>query len=59
VEGEVALLNRELASYESIKYFHIVPGDLSVEGGELTPSLKVRRKVVAERYRREIEGMYA
>jgi long-chain acyl-CoA synthetase len=59
IEGEVAQVNRELASYESIKYFRILPRDLAVETGELTPSLKVKRKVVAERYCREIEEMYA
>src|SRR5262245_21829278 len=59
IEGEVAQVNRELASYESVKYFRILPRDLSVETGELTPSLKVKRKVMAERYRREIEEMYA
>jgi long-chain acyl-CoA synthetase len=51
-------VNRGLASFESIKYFRILPRDLSIETGELTPSLKVKRKVVAERYRDEIEGMY-
>jgi long-chain acyl-CoA synthetase len=59
MEAEVATVNGELASYESIKYFRILPRDLSTETGELTPSLKVKRKVVAERYRREIEDMYA
>jgi long-chain acyl-CoA synthetase len=59
VESEVAQVNRELASYESVKYFRILPRDLSTETGELTPSLKVKRKVMAERYRREIEEMYA
>jgi long-chain acyl-CoA synthetase len=59
IEGEVAQVNRELASFESVKYVRILPRELSVEGGELTPSLKVKRKVVAERYRREIEEMYA
>src|SRR5205085_4495221 len=58
VEGAVAVVNRDLASYESIKYFTILPHDLTVETGELTPSLKVKRKVVTERYRREIEEMY-
>ena len=58
IEGEVARVNRELASYESIKYFRILPQDLSIETGELTPSLKVKRKVVAERYRQVIEEMY-
>jgi len=59
IEGEVGLANRELASYESVKYFRILPRDLSTETGELTASLKVKRKVMAERYRREIEEMYA
>ena len=59
IEGEVAAANRELASYESIKYFRILPRDLSTETGELTPSLKVRRKVMAECYRAQIEEMYA
>jgi long-chain acyl-CoA synthetase len=59
IEGEVAQANRELASFESVKYFRILPRDLSVEAGELTPSLKVKRKVIGERYRREIEEMYA
>jgi long-chain acyl-CoA synthetase len=59
IEREVAEANRELASFESVKYFRILPRELTVEGGELTPSLKVKRKVVAERYRREIEEMYA
>ncbi len=59
IEAEVAAANKELASYESIKYFRILPGDLSTETGELTPSLKVKRKVMAERYRQQIEEMYA
>jgi long-chain acyl-CoA synthetase len=59
IEGEVAAVNRHLASYESVKYFRILPLDLTVESGELTPSLKVKRKVVAERYRRQIDEMYA
>ena len=51
-------MNRHLASFESIKYFRILPHDFTPEGGELTPSLKVKRKVVAERYRDTIEDMY-
>jgi len=59
IEGELAQVNRELASYESVKYFRILPRELTTESGELTPSLKVNRGVMAERYRREIEEMYA
>jgi len=58
IESEVAAANRHLASYESVKYFRIVPHDFTVESGELTPSLKVKRKVIAERYRDLIEEMY-
>jgi long-chain acyl-CoA synthetase len=58
IEGEVAAVNRQLASWESIKYVRILPQDFSVETGELTPSLKVKRKVISERYRTEIDAMY-
>jgi len=55
---EVAAVNRDLASFESIKYFRILPRDFTVETGELTPSLKVKRKLVTERYRDVIDSMY-
>ncbi|MGH7818662.1 MAG: AMP-dependent synthetase/ligase [Candidatus Binatia bacterium] len=58
IEGEVAEVNRHLASYESVKYFRIVPHDFSQETGELTPSLKVKRKVVSQKYADLIEEMY-
>jgi len=58
IDAEVAEVNRRLASYESLKYHRILPRDFSVETGELTPSLKVKRKVIAERYRDLIEDMY-
>jgi long-chain acyl-CoA synthetase len=41
------------------KKFLILPRDFSVEGGELTPTLKVRRRVVEERHRGAIEGLFA
>ncbi len=59
VRAAVSRLNEKLASYETIKRFTILPRDLSEEAGELTPSLKVKRKVVSERYRGEIASMYA
>lgn len=54
----VAEANAHLASYESIKKFKILPKDFTVESGELTPSLKVKRKVVDTRYKNEIEDLY-
>ncbi len=58
VESDVQKVNKHLASYESIKYFRILDRDFSQETGELTPSLKVKRKVVTERYRDLIDQMY-
>ncbi|HEY2386868.1 MAG TPA: long-chain fatty acid--CoA ligase [Candidatus Binatia bacterium] len=59
IDGEVQTVNKHLASYESIKYFRILDRDFSQETGELTPSLKVKRKVVTERFRNLIDEMYS
>lgn len=59
LEEHVSKVNKTLASYESIKYFRVTPGPMTVDGGELTASLKVKRKVVAEKYAPLIEAMYA
>ena len=50
--------NKRLAPYETIKRFAIVEGDFSVENGALTPTLKVRRSIVANRYRDILDGFY-
>jgi long-chain acyl-CoA synthetase len=51
-------LNRTLASYEAIKKFAILPRDLTQEAGELTPSLKVKRKVIIEKYAAVLGALY-
>ena len=58
IESEVAAVNAQLASWESVKYVRVLPSDFSTETGELTPSLKVKRKVIATRYADVIESMY-
>jgi long-chain acyl-CoA synthetase len=58
VASEVEAVNRRLASYESVKYHRIVAHDFSQETGELTPSLKVKRKYVNQKYGGLIEEMY-
>jgi long-chain acyl-CoA synthetase len=58
IRAEVEVVNQRLASYESIKYFRIVARDFSQESGELTPSLKVKRKLVNEKFAELIEEMY-
>jgi long-chain acyl-CoA synthetase len=45
-------------SYAKIKKFSILPVDFSLEGGELTPTLKVKRKVVTEKYKKDLEALY-
>jgi long-chain acyl-CoA synthetase len=51
--------NSALASYEQVKKFALLPAEFSVATGELTPTLKVKRRVVAERWKDVIEGIYA
>ena len=58
MHGWIDDVNKQLASYESIKKFAILDHDFSVESGEMTPSLKVKRKVVNERYKAIFDGMY-
>ncbi len=59
VQAGVDEANAELARYETIKRFVILPEDFSVEGGELTPTQKVKRKVVREKYAAQITQLYA
>ena len=54
----VDALNRELSQFERIKKIALLPAEFSVASGELTPTLKVKRKVVEERYRDRIEELY-
>jgi len=58
IRKAVANVNAKLASYETIKHFAILPNDFTVESGELTPSLKVKRRVADERYKEIIDGLY-
>ncbi len=59
LEQHIEEVNRNFARVEQIKRFHILPHDLSQEGGELTPTLKIKRPVVATKYEKEIEDLYA
>jgi long-chain acyl-CoA synthetase len=52
-------VNETLASYEQIKRFEILAHEFSVEAGEMTPTLKMKRSVVEKRYQDVIDGMYA
>lgn len=58
VERRLRERTKDFAPYEQIKYFHLLPKELSQEAGELTPTLKIKRRVVMERYHAVIEGLY-
>ncbi len=59
IEGHVAKINEKFARVEQVKKVAILPRDLSQENGELTPTLKVKRAVVASKHEDEIEQLYA
>jgi long-chain acyl-CoA synthetase len=59
IEKELNTLQKDFARYEQVKKFAILPQYLSEENGELTPSLKIKRKVVAKHFADIIEGFYA
>ena len=59
LQARVDEINQQLASFEQIKRFAVLPNPLTVEAAELTPTLKIRRAVVEARYAEEIEALYA
>jgi long-chain acyl-CoA synthetase len=59
LEKDVDALNATLAPYETIKKFTVLAHDFTEAAGEMTPSLKIKRKVVIDKYRAVIDAMYA
>jgi long-chain acyl-CoA synthetase len=58
-EGIVEELNRNLAQYEKLKKVLLIPSELSIAEGTLTPSMKLRRRHLEARYKKEIDALYA
>ena len=58
IQREIDRMNRDLAPFERVKRFALLDRELSQEAGELTPTLKVRRRIVAERFAEEIGRLY-
>jgi long-chain acyl-CoA synthetase len=58
VQKEVDRANEQLPRFMQVKYFRILPEPFTIEGGELTPTMKLKRDVVAARYRDVIDSMY-
>ena len=59
LEEAVQELNQRFSNPEQIKKLTILPRDLNIDEGELTPTLKIRRKQIRENWTNEIEAMYA
>ncbi len=59
IERQIAELTENLSNYEKVKRIALLENELTVEGGELTPTLKVKRRVVDDKYHDIIENIYA
>ncbi len=59
VEKQVEAVNASLARYETIKKIALLPKELTVDSGELTPTLKLKRRVILERHKDAIDALYA
>ena len=58
-EGIVEDLNRNLAQFEKLKKVLVIPEELSIADGTLTPSMKLRRRNLTDRYKKEIDALYS
>ncbi|MCP4680622.1 MAG: long-chain fatty acid--CoA ligase [Deltaproteobacteria bacterium] len=58
LDDRVSRVNAGLSRYESIKYFAVLSREFSEEGGELTPTLKLKRRVIEEKYKEQIGSLY-
>jgi long-chain acyl-CoA synthetase len=58
IEGNIAQIQKDLANFERVRKFTLLDRQFTIEDGELTPTQKVRRKAIEERYKQIIESMY-
>lgn len=58
IQKEVDKFNQLYGNWEKIKKFKLLPKELSIEGNELTPTLKLRRKIILEKYQTEVNQIY-
>jgi long-chain acyl-CoA synthetase len=58
VEASVKRVNERLASFEQIKKYVVLDEDFTIENNELTPTMKMRRKIITEKYKHILDGLY-
>ncbi len=58
IEKDINEVHKQLATYEKIRKFSLLQTPFTIEGGELTPTLKIKRKFVEEKYKKLIDNMY-
>jgi long-chain acyl-CoA synthetase len=58
IQKEIDVLNAEFGKFEQIKKFKLLPAEFSIDGGELTPTLKLKRKVIMAKYETLVEDIY-
>ena len=58
LQRKIDEVNSRLARVQAVKKFKVIPQEFTIEGGELTPTMKVKRKVVTEKYKKEIDQLY-
>ena len=58
IKKHIHKINESLSHWEQIKKYHLIPSVLSIENGTLTPKLSIRRHVVEEKYKNEIDALY-
>jgi long-subunit acyl-CoA synthetase (AMP-forming) len=59
LEKQVEALNTSLARFENVRKFEVLPAEMTIEGGELTPTMKLKRRVIREKYKAEIAALYS
>jgi long-subunit acyl-CoA synthetase (AMP-forming) len=59
MQARIDEVNQSLARVQTLKRFEIIAGEFTIEGGELTPTMKIKRKAVEAKYGAQIERMYA
>jgi long-chain acyl-CoA synthetase len=59
INEEIAAINKEYGSWEQLKKVKLLPQEFTIEGGELTPTLKFKRKKILEKYQTQYQAIYS